>query len=84
MLSCSTLKCLFVIFSAALVIIKLSRWPCVDLHLKGTELSWGVGMKKSRGEQNEAKRRMEQKRGDASLAGAAEAGGAEVNVDFYT
>lgn len=84
MLSCSTTKCLLVIFSAALMIIKLSRPPHVTLRLKCTELSWRV--EPSKAEASRMKQTGEQSRKEKRcfISGAAEARGAEVNVDFYT
>lgn len=73
-----------VIFSAALMIIKLSRPVCVSLRLKCTELSWRVATSKA--EENRIKQRGEWSRKEKRcfISGAAEAWGAEVNVDFYT
>lgn len=81
MISCPTMQPLLVIFSAALMIIKL-LWPLrSSLHLNCTELSWSKAQQSSRvrqrGEWNRKKKR-------CFISGTAEAQGTEVNVDFYT
>lgn len=66
------------------MIIKLSRPPHVTLRLKCTELSWRV--EPSKAEASRMKQTGEQSRKEKRcfISGAAEARGAEVNVDFYT
>jgi len=76
--SCTSMKCLLVIFYTALIIFILSLLLCVSLRPKRTELS-GSKAQQARREQNGV-----EKRGGASLAGQLRPRAAEVNVDFYT
>lgn len=84
MLSCSTMKRLLVIFSAALMIIKLSCPPCVSLSLKCAELSRRAELSKAEGSRMKQGGEWSRKERRCFISGAAEARGAEVNVDFYT